>query len=460
MLLLAAVALGGCSGGGGAGGTSGGGNDGSGTGGAPACEASLFAATPVSWALPAGTGFSFTSGIAAASNCPSYATSDMNGDGKPDLVLTSDCDTTSGVGTDHWLVYANTGSGFAATAGSWSLPAKAGFSFTGGLETTYNCPVYATTDLNGDGKPELVIMSDCDSTSGVGTDHWLVYANTGSGFAATAQSWPLPAGAGFKFTVGLAAVYNCPEYATSDLTGDGKPDLVVTADCGNTTGVGTDHWLVYANSGSGFASTGASWALPAGAGFSFTDGLAAVYSCPEYGTSDFDGDGKPDLVITYDCGNALNVGTDHWLVYANTGAGFAGTALSWALPTGMGFTFKNGLGALYSCPVYGTDDFDGDGKPELVITSDCGNTTGVGTDHWLVSRNMGAGFNGGTVSWTLPPGSGYSFTGGLESSTSCPGYATRDLDGDGRPDLVITSDCGNSVGVGTDHWLVYPASCH
>jgi hypothetical protein len=102
----------------------------------------------------------------------------MNGDGKPDLVISSDCATTSTVGVDHWLVHLNTGAGFAGTATSWALPAASGFSFGSGLAAVYNCPQYATSDFNGDGTPDLVISGDCDTTSTVGVDHWLVY--TGS----------------------------------------------------------------------------------------------------------------------------------------------------------------------------------------------------------------------------------------------------------------------------------------
>jgi len=456
-VLGAALAVVACSGGGSGAGANGG-HGGMGAGGAPACTASLFQANAQTWPLPAGPNFSYAGGLALSTGCPAYATGDLDGDGKPDLVVTSDCDATAGVGSDHWLVYRNTGSGFSASATTWALPAKSGFSFTGGLAATYSCPIYATTDMNADGKPDLVVTSDCDSTSGVGADHWLVYLNTGAGFSATATSWALPASAAFSFITGTSAVHGCPEYATTDMNGDGKPDLVITWDCGNT-GVATDHWLVYLNTGAGFSAAATSWALPQAAGYLFKDGLSASYNCPDYALSDFDGDGKPELVITYDCGNGINVGLDHWLVHANTGSGFAATPLSWALPAGPGYVFKNGLAAATGCPTYGVADFDGDRKPELVITGDCGNTAGVGLDHWLVYRNMGAGFTGTTVSWSLPANAAWAFQAGLASSDGCPGYATSDLDGDHVPDLVLTSDCGDAASLGLDHWLVYRGGC-
>src|SRR5207302_1503084 len=51
--------------------------------------------------------------------------------------------------------------------------------------------------------------------------------------------------------------------AVSDLTGEGKPDLVVTTSCADAT-VGNTHWIVDAGTGGGFAQTATSFALPPG----------------------------------------------------------------------------------------------------------------------------------------------------------------------------------------------------
>ncbi len=47
----------------------------------------------------------------------------MNGDAKPDLVVTSVCNATaSPIGDQRWDVYLNTGQGFASTPTPWALP--------------------------------------------------------------------------------------------------------------------------------------------------------------------------------------------------------------------------------------------------------------------------------------------------------------------------------------------------
>jgi hypothetical protein len=99
--------------------------------------------------------------------------------------------------------------------------------------------------MNGDRKPDLVITSDCGATPTLGEDHWLVYLNTGSGFAASSTTWPTPNG---RYDFGLAnSICGSLLYATADMNGDQKPDLVITSDCGTTASLGQDHWLVYLN---------------------------------------------------------------------------------------------------------------------------------------------------------------------------------------------------------------------
>ena len=125
------------------------------------------------------------------------------------------------------------GTHFAATAREWSLPPGSpdpdGF-------FTFSYHDWTTMDLDGDGKPDLVVYTGASESN----PHWLLYANTGSGFAATALEWDLPADSpdpdGF-FTV----AYH--DWTTMDLDGDGRPDLVVNAGASETD----RRWLLYKN---------------------------------------------------------------------------------------------------------------------------------------------------------------------------------------------------------------------
>jgi hypothetical protein len=169
-----------------------------------------------------------------------------------------------------------------------------------------------------------VTQACADAT--VGNSKWLVYANSGNGFAAAPANFGLPQG--YTSTT-VSAVFgrltstsdgaacngqNIPDYALSDVTGDGKPDLVVTQACSDAT-VGNAKWLLYANSGSGFAAASADFGLPQG--YKSTT-VPAVFgrltsvggtacngqNIPDYALSDMTGDGKPDIVVMQACADA------------------------------------------------------------------------------------------------------------------------------------------------------------
>jgi hypothetical protein len=485
-LVIAVVFLGACSadmsnGGGGDGGSAddggGGGDGGGGDAARSTCSGTSFGAA-MNWLLPTGQTGTFTQ----TANVPicnpntgarSYSTFDLTGDGHPDLVVTAQCGDLT-IGHDHWLVFPGGSSGFGA-AMNWSLPTGQ----TGTFEQTANIPIcnpntgaptYSTFDLTGDGHPDLVITAQCGDVT-LGRDHWLVFPGGSTGFGA-AMNWSLPTGQTGTFEQ-TANVPICnpntgaPSYSTFDLTGDGQPDLVITAQCGDLT-IGHDHWLVFPGSSSGFGAA-INWSLPTGQTGTFEQ-TANIPICnpntgaPTYSTFDLTGDGHPDLVITAQCGD-LTIGQDHWLVFPGGSSGF-GAAMNWSLPTGQTGTFDQTANVPIcnpntGAPTYSTFDLTGDRHPDLVITAQCGDLT-IGQDHWLVFPGGSSGF-GAAMNWSLPAGQTGTFdqTANIpicNPNTGAPTYSTFDLTGDGHPDLVITAQCGDSS-IGSDHWIVFASDC-
>jgi hypothetical protein len=461
----------------------------------PSCEVTGFSATASHFALPAAYGgFTSVSGLADSGDCwedrPAFATTDLTGDGKPDLVVYRACGQSS-VGVSSWLVHENTGTGFAAAPIPFALPpGYDGFYSSGGLEDSGACytgknrPAFLTTDMTGDGKPDLVIYKSCtDST--VGRERWLVHVNTGAGFDPIEISFALPAQ--YAIQPGLSGWKDCtptgerPAFAIKDLTGDHRPDLVVSAWC-NAPEVGATHWLVHENIGSGFDPTPIEFGLPPDHGG--YPGLTVRGSClfnePGYTTLDMTGDDRPDLVVFWSCGEPLASST-MWRVYPNTGSGFASTAIPFALPAEY-----DGFGGLEEMrdPGYCQDtnqpgflvtELTGDHRPDLVVYRACSDRT-VGQTHWLVYRNTGTGFDPAS-SLTLP--SGYDrFTdtccsatdelgemvgqqvcvNGLGQPANRPGFVATDLLGDGKQQLVVFGACQDSS-IGVSEWLVYPQAC-
>ncbi|PRQ03993.1 hypothetical protein ENSA5_11760 [Enhygromyxa salina] len=297
-----------------------------------------FADAPIEWSLPAPIGGAdlhefMAEGLTCNNNEDyRYSTLDLTGDGAPDLVVTDLCDAGE-VGTDRWDVYENTGAGFDDVAIEWSLPTPIGGMdihelLAQGLTCNNNEDYrYSTFDLTGDGAPDLVVTDLCDA-GGVGTDRWDVYENTGTGFAAVAIEWSLPAPIGgddlHEFTAQGLTCNNNEDYrfSTLDVTGDGAPDLVVTDLC-DADGVGSGRWDVYKNMGTGFAEAPIEWSLPAPIGgddlHEFTAQGLTCNNNEDYRFSTFDlsGDRAPDLVVTDLC-DAEEVGSVRWELYVAT----------------------------------------------------------------------------------------------------------------------------------------------
>jgi beta-mannanase len=153
----------------------------------------------------------------------------------------------------YWKVYRNTGSAFALESTNWPVPEggydEQGFCMTG--STTW-----ATMDLEGDGLPDLVSTSmernGYPYVWGYNGDepYWKLYRNTGSAFETSSSNWPVPEGGydeqGFCMT---SSTY----WATMDLNGDGRVDLVSTSMERNgypyVWGYSGDtpYWKLYAN---------------------------------------------------------------------------------------------------------------------------------------------------------------------------------------------------------------------
>jgi len=403
-----------------------------------------FSSTATTWSTPQGgtitsnnlLGYNSTYGQATAqqtNGSQSWSLVDMDGDGKPDLVVTAalaanGATENNATTSPNWQVYLNTGSGFSGTATTWSTPQGGtitsnnllGYNATGGAAytgQTTGSQSWDLIDINGDGKPDLVVTAalgvngatEFDATT---SPNWQVYLNTGSGFSATATTWSTPQGGnitsnnllGYNGTAGQASAQQTngsQTWALTDMNGDGKPDLVITAAQaanGPTENNATTspNWQVYLNTGSGFSGTATTWSTPQGGtitsnnllGYNGTGGAASTgqtTGSQSWDLVDINGDQKPDLVIT--AALAANGATENnattsptWQVYFNTGTGFSANATTWSTPQGGTITSNNLLGynstagqataqQTNGSQTWALTDMNGDGKPDLVVTA-------------------------------------------------------------------------------------------
>jgi hypothetical protein len=277
----------------------------------------------------------------------------------------------------------------------------------------------AMADFNGDGKQDMAVANLNGNQLSV---------LLGSG------------GAGFSSAAGSPIAINRPYFvAAGDFNGDGRPDLAVA----NNFGAGGTVTVLLGNGSGGFSQT------VVGNG----DSLISV------AVGDFNGDGKQDLAAT----NNVSNGTVTVLL-GDGGGGFSPAA-------GSPFAAGNGPRSVV------VGDLNGDGNKDLAVTNFGSNdvTVLLGTGTGAFSPAAGSPFavganpnylavgdlngdghpdlavpNYGDSTLTILLGDG---VGGFNSSAGSPiamvsnpsSVAVGDMNGDGKPDLVVTNHTSNSL---------------
>ena len=283
------------------------------------------------------------------------ATGDFDGDGKPDLAVANDQSSTVSV-------FRNT-----STSGSITFASKVDFTTGTGPWST------AIGDLDGDGKPDLVVANAPGSTVSV-------FRNTSTfGSITFASKVDLPLASG-----GIIV-------AIGDIDGDGKPDVVVA-----TGGHAIEVFRNTSTSGSITFASRLDFAVG-----SQTSGVAI---------GDMDGDGKPDLVVTYALIDTVSI--------------LRNTSTSGSITFASKVNFPTVAVGLSVAIV----DVDGDGRPDLIV--------GNNVDSVSVFRNT-------STSGSITFASKVDFTtGGTPVAV-----AAGDVDGDGKPDLVVGNQNSKTVSV-------------
>jgi len=324
--------------------------------------------------------------FAVGSGPTSVAVGDFNGDGKPDIVVANGNDGTVSVLLNTTPV--------GATVPSFAAPVT----FAVGADPYF----VAVGDFNGDDRPDIVVANYNDNTVSV-------LLNTTPTGASTPSFAPQE-----TFSVGK----NPDSVAVGDFNGDGRPDLAVANYSDNTVSVLLDTTpagattasfapqqtfavdvypesvavgdfnrdgrldLVVANYGYVYTPGGDDVSVllnttPAGAttaSFAPQQTFYADGGPDAVAVGDFDGDGRPDIAIA-DSLFTKYPGSTLTVLLNTTGAGATTTSFAPQYRFAVGVTPRS----------VAVDDFNGDGRPDLVVANEGGtvsvllNTTPAGS---------------------------------------------------------------------------------
>lgn len=313
----------------------------------------------------------------------SAAVADFNGDGKNDILLASSSATTA---NDDGLISLLFGNGD-GTFRSVQYVSTAGIGAGVGS--------VAAADFNGDGFQDLVIPvcpPGCSGASG-----FALFLSDGAGGYQQPSTFTTTAAVGAEWI------------AVGDFNGDGKPDVAVFNEC-DATCAGTSV-SVFLNSGNGNFAVGVVYEIGG------SNPLAIV-------TGDFKGNGKLDIAMLNQCYTSSCGGQGSVAVLLNNGDGTFQPVIT---------TPTNGLNGVYGLAAA---DLNHDGLTDLVVTED---DVDNANDASATAAQILMGNGDGT--FTL--GGNY-LTGGDRGLGAT--VAIGDVNSDGIPDIVAANNCDSIVG--------------
>ncbi len=330
------------------------------------------------WKLPFGYSFgggnltsgSFTNNALLNTGSTPYnvISHDLDGDGKPDLIATNWNNSTN-----QLSIYRNNSINNTINGSSFAT----GFGLSG--YTASNSFQTSVGDLDGDGKPEILLPF-------YNTGFFTIFKNNSSTTTLTANSFTkndiqvLPTG------------YGSYGSAIADIDNDGFNDLIFSSYL--SAGI-----FIYRNLGNGRLDA---------SGFQFTNFWATGGNPSKIEISDFDGDGRKDIVVG-------NTATTYLSVFRNNTSITGSINLATRVDLQ---TSNNPYGVTFA-------DLNSDGKPEIISTNYNTSQVSVFQNNCPLTTITAASFLRMDLSSTAN-GNPY-------------GIHVGDLDGDGKPEIVVTN---------------------
>jgi len=300
----------------------------------------------------------------------SVALADVNGDGKPDLIVAQTAGTVAvllgnGDGTFQKAVTYNTLGGY------------------------YPLSV-AVADVNADGKPDIIIANYCSYSDCFQFGSVDVLLGNGDGTFRRAVTYDT--GGDGPLSVAVA-----------DVNGDGKPDIIVSNSCSNEENCTNGSVDVLLGNGDGTFQKAVTF-------------NTSGYHPTSVAVADVNGDGKPDIIVANQCKDEFCYTLGVVAVLLGNGDGTFQKAVTYVTGT-------------YTSTSVVVADVNGDGKPDIILAGEDPAGNGV------VTVRLGNG--NGAFQKPVTYNSGGYFIFFFHT------LAVGDVNGDGKPDIVVSNACGN-----------------
>jgi hypothetical protein len=339
--------------------------------------------------VPPASGLNFADPVDYGSGgywADSVAIADVNGDGKPDLIVANQCVSSGSCSTS--------GGSVGVLLGNGDGTFQTALTYSSGGDIPHSV---AVADVNGDGKMDLLVANYCGSESCTGDGTIGVLLGNGDGTFQTAVTY----GSGG---------YNATSVAVADVNRDGKLDLVVANACGSSNCSSGTVGVLLGN-GDGAFQTAVTYGLNG-------------YWAASVAIADLNGDGNPDLVVGNCSQSACQA--DSWVqVLLGNGDGTFGKAV----------TYDSGGG--YDAVSVAVADVNQDGRPDIVAANQCVSSNSCYNSSAAVLLGNGDG--------TFKKAVAYASGGALAGS-----LVVADVNGDGKLDVVVANECPNGNNCGGD----------
>ena len=228
--------------------------------------------------------------------------------------------------------------------------------------------------------------------------------------------------------------------AAGDVNGDGRGDLIISADSADPNGGGSGISYVVFGRSTGFAASINLSSLDGSSGFRL-DGVA-TYDASGYSVAaagDVNGDGRGDLIIGAVNADPNGVQSGSSYVVFGRSTGFAASINLASLDGSTGFRLDGVAANNHSGrSVAAAGDVNGDGWGDLIIGAANANPNGIASGRSYVVFGRSTGFAASINLSSLNGSTGFRLDGvNVYDFSGLSVAAAGDVNGDGRGDLII-----------------------